>query len=295
MFVSRPLSRLLTRASSTHRTRRRRRLSLVGLGDWLLENRFLLSAAPSSMTSGLSLASGQTDIIDVSKTPVLNLNGNLNDQGTIYLVSTNPLVRSVSVEATNIVVGAGGQITTVLPPSGLPGYSNAIDNLSLKLVAAHNIVDAGVVASANALIAQAGRRFSNQAVLSTSGTGAGGNAKDITIIADSIEVDEPLLAVGSNGSNGSDATQQGQSGAPGGNGGNGGMITLEATDPKGKGITIKANIQADGGNGGNGGAVPAAMPRTQMGARADGVATAAWPDPSASRRRVLPSSRQRGS
>jgi hypothetical protein len=36
------------------------------------------------------VASGRTEIIDVSKTPVLHLNGNLTDQGTIELVSTNP-------------------------------------------------------------------------------------------------------------------------------------------------------------------------------------------------------------
>src|SRR5262249_839219 len=138
MFVSRRLSWLLTRASSTHRTRRRRRsaLSLGGLPDWPLEDRCLLStvstrptahpALPlsqtsSSMTSGLSVGSGQTEIIDVSRTPVLNLNGNLNNQGTIYVVSTNPAVTSVSISAQSIINGAGARITTMLPPGGLAG------------------------------------------------------------------------------------------------------------------------------------------------------------------------------
>ena len=42
-----------------------------------------------------------------------------------YLVSTNPLEQSVTISAKNIIEGAGAMITTVLPPGGLPGYSNA--------------------------------------------------------------------------------------------------------------------------------------------------------------------------
>src|SRR6516165_10282561 len=111
MFKSTRPSWLKTRSNSTVRTRRRRPLLRVGLGEWLLEDRCLLSAAPSSTISELSLASGLTKIIDVSTTPVLHLNGNLNNQGTIYLVSTNPLVQSVSISAANIFDGAGALIT----------------------------------------------------------------------------------------------------------------------------------------------------------------------------------------
>src|SRR5262249_37828039 len=141
MFVSRKLSWLLTRASSTHRARRRRHslLSLGGLPDWPLEDRCLLSTVltrptashvvplsqtSSSITSRLSLRTRQTEIIDVSSTSVLNLNGNLNNRGTIYLVSTNPAVRSVSISAQTIINGAGARITSVLPSGGLAGYRN---------------------------------------------------------------------------------------------------------------------------------------------------------------------------
>jgi hypothetical protein len=85
------------------------------------------------------------------------------------------------------------------------------------------------------------------------GTGIITDGGDISIKARSIVVNEPLMAVGSNGADGKNATQAGQAGTNGENGGNGGMITLEATDPKGNGITINAKIEADGGNGGNGG------------------------------------------
>ena len=92
-------------SSAVHATSRRRRFSPLspgGLGDWMLEVRCMLSTVPPIPTanpvgSGFSLASGQTEIIDVSTTPVLDLFSNLNNQGTIYLVSTNPLVRSVSI------------------------------------------------------------------------------------------------------------------------------------------------------------------------------------------------------
>jgi hypothetical protein len=107
------------------------------------------------------VASGRTEIIDVSTTPVLDLNGSLNNQGTIYLVSTNPSVRNVSIVAQNIDDGAGGLITTVLPSRGLAGYRNAINDLSLTLVARDDIVNNGTITSANNLTTLAGGTMIN--------------------------------------------------------------------------------------------------------------------------------------
>ena len=159
---------LTTRARSTHRTRRRRSSRLLpgGLGDWMLEVRCVLStvgtiATASPVTSGISLAHGQTEIIDVSKTPVLKLNGDLDSQGTIYLVSTNPLIKSVSISAQNILEGDTAVLTTVLPSGGLPGYKNAINDLSLTLVASQNIVNNGAISSAANLTALAGGSITN--------------------------------------------------------------------------------------------------------------------------------------
>ena len=56
---------LKIRARSASPTRRRR-VFLVGLRDFLLEDRCLLSNAPSSITSEFSVARGQTEVIDVS-------------------------------------------------------------------------------------------------------------------------------------------------------------------------------------------------------------------------------------
>src|SRR5262249_34205134 len=61
-------------------------------------------------------------------------------------------------------------ITTALPSGGLAGYSNAINNLSLKLVAMHDIVNNGTITSANKLTALAGGNLTNAP---TAGTRAG--------------------------------------------------------------------------------------------------------------------------
>src|SRR5262249_26011890 len=69
-------------------------------------------------------------------------------------------------------------------------------------------------------------RFSNNEVVSSSGravtAGDGRDAGDITIVAGSINVDSPLLAIGSDGGNGIDSTSPGQPGSDAGKGGKGG-------------------------------------------------------------------------
>ncbi len=168
MSVSKWRSPRTTRALSSQRSRGRRfsPLSPGGLRDWLLEVRCMLSAVSPIPTanpvlSGFSLTSGQFEIIDVSKTPLIDLNGTLNNQGTIYLVSTNPGMDSVSISAQNIFDASGARITTVLPSGGLPGYQNAIDDLSLTLVASQNIVNNGAITSAGSLTALAGGTITN--------------------------------------------------------------------------------------------------------------------------------------
>lgn len=130
-------------------------------GDSPLTGRGVSSNAQGSNSAGLSLASGHTVIIDVSSTPVLELTGDLNNQGTIYFVSTNPLVRNVSISARNISEGAGALITTMLPSGGLAGYGNAISDLSLTLIAQQNIINNGVITSGNELTALAGGTVTN--------------------------------------------------------------------------------------------------------------------------------------
>ena len=58
----------------------------------------------------------------------------------------------------------------MLPSGGLAGYSNAINNLSLTLIAAHNIVNQGSITSAATLTALAGGTITNAPAV---GAGAG--------------------------------------------------------------------------------------------------------------------------
>ena len=182
MFICRWVSWLPTRVIFARRSHRRlsNSLSLSGLGDWLLEERYMPSTTPmlAAATASqepwrdgpFSSLPGLTQIIDVSKTPVLNLSNNFDNEGTIYLVSTNPLVRSVSIIAPNLFNDAGALLTTVLPAGGLAGYSNAINDLSLTLVAQHNVDNLGTITSASSLTFLAGGALTNE---STTGANAG--------------------------------------------------------------------------------------------------------------------------
>ena len=109
-------NRLSGNAQRNHQGRRPSRVRRRPIFE-LLEDRLLLSGltytVESPSTRGLSLASGQTEIIDVSKTPVLDLSGNLDNQGTIYLVSTNPNVTNISISGSKTSSTAPG---LCLPP-----------------------------------------------------------------------------------------------------------------------------------------------------------------------------------
>jgi hypothetical protein len=194
MVVSNRLSWLTNRGRAARRGRHRRlkTLSRLAFGDWLLEDRCLLSTFPTIpaaniTAAGLSLSSGQTRIIDVSTTPVLDLDGDLNNQGTIYLVSTNPLVHSVSISARNIVEGAGAMMTTVLPADGLEGYGDAIGNLSLTLIASGNFVNNGVITSAGDFTALTGGSITNApAAGASAGSSRVQAAGEVNLLAPSI-------------------------------------------------------------------------------------------------------------
>ena len=173
MFIRRWVSWLAIRSNSARRIRRRlsSSLSVRGLRDWLLEDRCVPSTVPmlsavipsqQSWRDGpFSSLPGMTQIIDVSKSPVLNLGNNFDNQGTIYLVSTNPQVHNVSLIAPNIFNDSGAVITTVLPAGGLPGYANAVHDLGLTLIAQHDVNNLGAITSAGGLTVLAGGTLTN--------------------------------------------------------------------------------------------------------------------------------------
>ncbi len=115
----------------------------------------------SGMSSGLTVLNSTTQVLNLSDSPILNLAGNLTNNGTLYVVSTNPLFTNATISARNIFNAPGALITTVLPASGLPGYTNALTNLSLTLVAITNIVNFGAITSAANLTTIAGGSITN--------------------------------------------------------------------------------------------------------------------------------------
>ncbi len=113
--------------------------------------------------ASLTVPKGVSVIQDFGSSSTLDLTGNLVNSGAIYAVSTNATVSNAIVSANNIRNNVGALITSVLPGGGLPGVINAIDNLSLSLVAADSIFNSGTISSANHLNLVAGNQIVNAA------------------------------------------------------------------------------------------------------------------------------------
>lgn len=111
--------------------------------------------------SNLSATSLRPLILDFSNNSVLNIGKDLNVMkgATVYAVSSNPQIQNVILRANNIF--NYGTITSVLPNGGLPGYENAIANLSLSLIATQRFVNKGTISSAGSLSIFSGASFSN--------------------------------------------------------------------------------------------------------------------------------------
>lgn len=109
----------------------------------------------SSSMQSLSVGSGSTGVLDISHDGVFTLPGNLSNAGVIYVVSTNPSVRTATISATNIFNANGAVITSVLPSQGLSGISNAVSGLSLNLQALNTITNHGSIVAAGSLNLQA--------------------------------------------------------------------------------------------------------------------------------------------
>ncbi len=111
--------------------------------------------------SNLYLGERAIRVVDFSKSPVLDIRGNLNvSRGAIlYAVSTNPAIDTAIIRAYSIF--NSGLITTVLPQGGISGYSNAIPGLNLSLIATHKLINSGQISSAGNLNLCAGELLSN--------------------------------------------------------------------------------------------------------------------------------------
>jgi hypothetical protein len=130
---------------------------------------FLVGTSANQHISSLVVPQGVTGVVNFAQTTNLSLTGNLTDSGSLFAVSTNQSAHGVTLAASNIFVGAGGLLSTVVPTSGLNGISGAVGNLSLTLNAVNSIVNAGTISSAGSLSLNAGGTITNSLPAGTSG------------------------------------------------------------------------------------------------------------------------------
>src|SRR5262249_4400000 len=114
---------------------------------------FVLTPQLSQNINNLVVPSGVTAIANAALLPTLHLSGDLTNSGNFYAVSTNPQFSTFTIQATNIFNQPGGLLTSVVPKSGLPGFSGLVSNVHLNLNAVQNIVNAGTISSSGNLTA----------------------------------------------------------------------------------------------------------------------------------------------
>lgn len=124
------------------------------------------SANPANPAAPVDVVHSGTTVIDFGQSPVLNISGDFTNFGTVYAISTNPLVTTATISAQNIVNQPGAVITTVLPVQGLPGVTNALTGLNLVINSIANIINYGTISSAGSLTVTVGGAIHNLAGLS---------------------------------------------------------------------------------------------------------------------------------
>lgn len=117
------------------------------------------SASTTANVNGA--AQGATQVLDFSNSAHIDVGHEIRNEGTWYIVSTNPQITNATLSALGFINTSGATITTVLPQGGLAGYANAISNLSLTLMAVNDIVNMGTISSAGNLSMAAGGSIIN--------------------------------------------------------------------------------------------------------------------------------------
>ncbi len=124
---------------------------------------FNLGSVAAQPVSNLVVPGNVTAIHDAALLQSIIISGNLTNAGTIYALSSNPVVNSASFSAANIFNQSGALFTSILPAQGLPGFVSAVSNLNLNLYAAGDIINGGTISSAGNLSLTAGASIMNQA------------------------------------------------------------------------------------------------------------------------------------
>jgi hypothetical protein len=122
---------------------------------------FMIGDHFTQYVNSLNIPQGVTAIKNFGSSNTLNLAGNLTNSGILYAVSNNPAANVANISANNITNTSGALLTSLIPTSGLPGYSNLISNLSLSVTALNKITNQGTISSAAALSVSAGSSINN--------------------------------------------------------------------------------------------------------------------------------------
>ncbi len=128
---------------------------LLGSGGAATGGSVVLSQVASGSITGLNIPHGLTAIQDFGQAASLNISGNFTNSGNFYAVSSNQAVTVANILAANISNNAGALLTTVLPSTGLSGFSNLVANLGLNLSATNALINSGTISSAGSFSATA--------------------------------------------------------------------------------------------------------------------------------------------
>ncbi|HEY9791871.1 MAG TPA: hypothetical protein V6D22_15810, partial [Candidatus Obscuribacterales bacterium] len=123
----------------------------LGLHGNAVGGSFVFNPASGVNLSALSVPQNVTGIINFQQATPLTITGGLSDLGSLFALTVNPSINSVSINARDVGVGAGARLSTVLPPGGISGFADARNDLSLVLSASHSLVNNGIISAAGDL------------------------------------------------------------------------------------------------------------------------------------------------
>jgi hypothetical protein len=117
--------------------------------------------------SSLVIPKGVTAITHFTNLTAISVVGQILNSGTLYGVSTNPVVTNAVFNAGRVENAKGGLISSLLPANGLPGFGNAISGIDLTLNSLSEVVNHGTISGAGSLnVSAANGELVNTGVLS---------------------------------------------------------------------------------------------------------------------------------
>lgn len=131
---------------------------------------FNLSYAAKNGASALVIPTGVTAILDAAKLQSVSVSGALTNSGLLQVISQNSQVNSASISANTITNQQGGVITSIIPTSGIAGYTPALTSVHLTLSAVQDIINYGTISSSGNLNLNAGGSITNALPAGTTGS-----------------------------------------------------------------------------------------------------------------------------